>query len=67
MSLRNRKIQVETEEVGGTVTNRANETSHYIADLLGELQTIAQIGGLQSLSDDLELVLVKHMAGESIL
>lgn len=49
------------------VPSRANETLVYITDLLGELQTIARIGGLKSLSDDIQLVLVKHMSGQSIL
>ena len=49
------------------VATRNSDTSVYITDLLGELQTIARIGGLVSLSDDIELVLVKHMSGQSIL
>jgi len=67
MSLQNKIIQRDAEEFSVTVKNRATETSIYITDLLGELQTIAQIGGLMTLADDLELVLVKHMSGQSIL
>ena len=49
------------------MSNKASDTSIYITDLLGELQTIAKIGGLTSLSDDIELLLVKHRSGQSIL
>jgi len=63
------KLNTQTNEfISETeVTSRNSDTSAYITDLLGELQTIAKIGGLESLSDDIELVLVKHMSGQSIL
>lgn len=48
-------------------TKQQSETSVYITDLLSELQTIAKIGGLTKLSDDIDLVLAKHMSGQSIL
>ena len=40
---------------------KSSETTAYITDLLGELQTIARIGGLTSLSDDIETVLSRHV------
>jgi len=67
MSLQQKHIELESTEFSEVVTNRTSETAVYIADLLSELQTIAQIGGLTSLSDDIKLVLVKHLSGESIL
>lgn len=41
----------------------SSETVNYITDLLGELQTIANISGLSRLSDDINAVMSKHMAG----
>jgi len=63
------KLNTQTNEfISETeVTSRNSDTSAYITDLLGELQTIAKIGGLESLSDDIELVLAKHISGQSIL
>ncbi len=63
----NRKLPTNDFGSETEMTSRATETSVYVTDLLGELQTIAKIGGLSSLSDDIQLVLVKHMSGQSIL
>ena len=67
MVLRSENTQRTLTDIEDPVPNRANETSVYITDLLGELETIARIGGLISLSDDIELVLAKHISGQSIL
>jgi len=67
MTMSNNNIEKLHTDIDATMPNRATETSIYVTDLLAELQIIARIGGLKSLSDDIELILVKHMSGRSIL
>ena len=40
--------------------NRSAAAVDYVTDLLGELQTIAKVSGLDALSDDIKIVLVKY-------
>jgi hypothetical protein len=40
---------------------RSSETITYITDLMVELQTIANVSGLSALSDDIDLVVKKHV------
>ncbi len=42
---------------------RSTDTINYITDLLGELQTIAQLSGQADLSQDLVTLIAKHMTG----
>lgn len=49
-------------DLDSSIPTQTTETVTYIADLLGELQTIARIAGLTVLSNDLESVLTKHSA-----
>ena len=65
--MRSENTQRSDASLQSSIPNKAMETSTYITDLLGELQSIAKIGGHTSLSDDIELVLVKHLSGQSIL
>jgi len=67
MLIQDTSSRVIDPSLDGGMSNKASDTSIYITDLLGELQTIAKIGGLTSLSDDIELLLVKHRSGQSIL
>jgi len=43
------------------VASRATDTLNYVTDLLGELQTIANLTGLSDLSGDIQGVISKHM------
>jgi len=45
----------------GAPSSQRSETSIYVTDLLGELQIIARLGGLQGLSDDIESIIEKHL------
>lgn len=47
--------------ISGHTGPRRGETLNYITDLLSELQTIASISGLKTLSDDIDTVLAKHV------
>ena len=67
MQTQMKNTQPEVSSFGDMARSQATEASVYITDLLGELHTIAKIGGLKSLSDDIQLVLVKHKSGQSIL
>jgi len=42
-------------------TSRSTDTLNYVTDLLGELQTIANLTGLSDLSGDIQGVISKHM------
>lgn len=42
---------------------KAKDTVNYITDLLGELHTIANVSGLNTLSEDIHELMSKHMAG----
>lgn len=53
--------QTYTNEIGKTPSTVGTES--YVTDLLSELQMIAKLGGLTALSDDIDTVLSKHMAG----
>ncbi len=64
MVLRQELSQPDFSEIGDSKAGQATETSVYITDLLGELQTIARIGGLTKLSDDIKVVMVRHLTGE---
>ena len=43
------------------VISQTTETKNYVTDLLGELQTIAKVGGLEALSKDIETLLSRHL------
>lgn len=58
--MKKRNIQNIHSGLNASVEPKSSETTVYITDLLTELQTIAQIGGLTSLSDDIQSVLIRH-------
>jgi len=50
-----------TSSIEGGLSAGAIEAVDYITDLLNELQTIANIQGLQNLSNDIHSVVRKHV------
>lgn len=58
--MKKRNIQNIHSGLDASVEPKSSETTTYITDLLSELQVIAQIGGLEGLSDDIQSVLRRH-------
>lgn len=54
-------FQDQATEAEFGINQGAAGAETYIIDLLAELQTIAKVGGLTRLSDDISSVLSKHM------
>lgn len=54
--------ELDTEiESSSEVTSQTTEAKTYVIDLLGELQTIAAVAGFENLSNDIKMVLMRHL------
>jgi len=63
MVLRNESYSNLSNETELTLEqySQATETKNYVTDLLGELQTIANVGGLDTLAADIGILLLRHL------
>ena len=61
MSLQNGSFENAEASTKGVEAPSNSEASVYIADLLGELQVIAKMGGLSELAADIETLVAVHI------
>lgn len=61
MSLQNGSFENTQASTRSADTASSSEACVYIADLLGELQVIAKMGGLSELAADIETLVAVHI------
>lgn len=56
----NYELDAELER-SSEMAGQTTEAKTYVTDLLGELQTIAMVAGFEGLSNDIKMVLLRHL------